>query len=409
MALGDLSNWLDEFDKPDKFIWYVKRLSANDTLANKAHQAGPYVPKHFLFDIFPGLNKPDQKNPRVSVDVFIDSHADRVTATAIWYNSKVFGDGTRNEARMTNFGGKESALLNPESTGALTVFAFALDERKAATSCHVWVCDESIEEDLIEERIGPVEPKQAVFWEPGIGRPDLFRIPARADCYLTLAETPPAWLAKFPSGAEIIRKAVELRPVKLLKPDMRLMKRRKCEYEVFQSVEEAFFLPKIKGGFGSIKDFVGMAQSVLQSRKSRAGNSLELHAHEIFMEEGLKPLVDFQHKPVIEGGKIPDFLFPSATAYADMAFPATKLRMLAAKTTVKDRWRQVLNEANRIETKHLLTLQEGVSEGQFKEMQDAKVQLVVPEELHDSYPKAVRPHLITLESFLGDVRLLNLP
>jgi hypothetical protein len=49
--------------------------------------------------------------------------------------------------------------------------------------------------------------------------------------------------------------------------------------------------------------------------------------------------------------------------------------MLAAKTTVKDRWRQVLNEANRIETKHLLTLQEGVPEGQFTEMQDAKVNL----------------------------------
>ncbi|RUV57362.1 type II restriction endonuclease [Mesorhizobium sp. M1A.F.Ca.IN.022.02.1.1] len=409
MALGDLSNWLDEFDKPNAYIWYVKRLSANDTLANRAHQAGPYVPKGFLFDIFPALRNPHVKNPRVQIEVFIDSHADHVTATAIWYNGKVFGDGTRNEARITNFGGKESPLLNPESTGALTVFAFALGADKAATSCHVWVCDESIEEDLIEERIGPVDPKQAVFWEPGVGRPDLFHVPARADCRLKLTEIPPAWLTKFPSGAEVIRKAVELRPVKLLKPDDRLMKRRKCEYEVFQSVEEAFFLPKIKGGFSTIKDFVGMAQSILQSRKSRAGNSLELHAHEIFMEEGLKPFVDFQHKPVIEGGKIPDFLFPSAVAYDDLSFPASRLRMLAAKTTVKDRWRQVLNEANRIETKHLLTLQEGVSEGQFKEMQEAKVQLVVPEELHEAYPKSVQPHLVTLEGFVGDIRLTALP
>jgi hypothetical protein len=83
--------------------------------------------------------------------------------------------------------------------------------------------------------------------------------------------------------------------------------------------------------------------------------------------------------------------------------------MLAAKTTCKDRWRQVINEADRIETKHLLTLQEGVSEGQFKEMQDAKVQLVVPEELHKSFPKEVQPHLMTLESFLADIRLISLP
>ena len=83
--------------------------------------------------------------------------------------------------------------------------------------------------------------------------------------------------------------------------------------------------------------------------------------------------------------------------------------MLTAKTTCKDRWRQVLNEANRIPQKHLLTLQEGVSEGQFREMHEAGVQLVVPLGLHDSYPESVRPHLITLESFIGDVRLLSIP
>lgn len=118
--------------------------------------------------------------------------------------------------------------------------------------------------------------------------------------------------------------------------------------------------------------------------------------------------MDFVHRPVIEGGKRPDFLFPTLTAYENPAFPANRLRMLAAKTTCKDRWRQVLNEASRIATKHLLTLQEGVSEGQFREMQEAGVQLVVPLGLHDSYPEAVRPHLVDFESFLGDVRLLNL-
>ena len=83
--------------------------------------------------------------------------------------------------------------------------------------------------------------------------------------------------------------------------------------------------------------------------------------------------------------------------------------MLAAKTTCKDRWRQVLNEASRVPTKHLLTLQEGVSEGQFSEMREADVRLVVPADLHDAYPKAVRPHLLTFGGFLGEVRGLNLP
>lgn len=82
--------------------------------------------------------------------------------------------------------------------------------------------------------------------------------------------------------------------------------------------------------------------------------------------------------------------------------------MLAAKTTCKDRWRQVINEASRIPVKHLLTLQEGVSEGQFREKQEAGIRLVVPAGLHDSYPGSVRPHLVSFESFIGDVRLLNL-
>jgi hypothetical protein len=80
--------------------------------------------------------------------------------------------------------------------------------------------------------------------------------------------------------------------------------------------------------------------------------------------------------------------------------------MLAVKTTCRDRWRQVLNEADRIATKHLLTLQEGVSEGQFREMTDARIQLVVPEPLISAFPKSIQPHLQSLESFIGDVRLI---
>jgi hypothetical protein len=187
------------------------------------------------------------------------------------------------------------------------------------------------------------------------------------------------------------------------------IRRRICEYELFRTIEQAVHLPKIAQGFDSVDGFIGLAQTILKSRKSRSGSSLEIHAREIFTEEGLRSGIEFQHRPVIEGGKRPDFLFPSQAAYEDVAFPAARLRMLAAKTTCKDRWQQVINEANRIRTKHLLTLQEGVSEAQFGEMQEAGVQLVVPAGIHESYPAAVRPHLLTFESFIADIRLINLP
>jgi len=80
--------------------------------------------------------------------------------------------------------------------------------------------------------------------------------------------------------------------------------------------------------------------------------------------------------------------------------------MLAVKTTCKDRWRQILNEADKIPRKHLLTLQEGVSENQFDEMTQANVMLVVPEPLIIKFPENVRPKLLTLERFIDMVRHL---
>ncbi|RYE95517.1 MAG: type II restriction endonuclease, partial [Oxalobacteraceae bacterium] len=74
MPVGDITDWLDEHSGPE-FVWYVKRLAANDTLANNTHQAGPYIPREFLFGIFPALKRQDEKNPDVRFDLYIDSHA----------------------------------------------------------------------------------------------------------------------------------------------------------------------------------------------------------------------------------------------------------------------------------------------------------------------------------------------
>ncbi len=410
MAIADVADWATEFTKRGT-IWFAKRLAANDTLATHAHQAGPYIPKEFLFEVFPTLHQPKAQNPDHWFDLYIDSHSDHQKVRAVWYNNKFWGNGTRNETRLTNFGGAKSALLDPDSTGAIAVFVFILDKNGMAAECHAWVCTHATEEDVFEERLGPLEPKTYVSWKPGtLAAPNLLAIAERPreTCQLSEDEIPAAWRKKFPSGEEIIRKTLELRPPIGMNPDVRLIKRRKCEYEIFQSIEHAYYLPRIRKGFVSIDGFVGLAQSILQSRKSRSGNSLEFHAREIFSEEGLKSGTDFVHRPVIERGKRPDFIFPSVTAYENAKYPKKNLRMLAAKTTCKDRWRQILNEADRVTLKHLLTLQEGVSQGQFREMKEAGVQLVVPTGLHSAYPKEIRPHLLSFESFISEIRLLNL-
>lgn len=410
MPAGDLTDWLDDHSVPE-FVWYVKRLSGNDTLANGSHQAGPYIPKEFLFGIFPSLENGDEKNPDVRFDLYIDSHADHRQVRAVWYNNKFHGNpkGGRNETRVTGFGGGASALLDPESTGALTVFAFRRAAPPEVSNCHVWICRHETEEDSVEERVGPVEPGKWLIWPSSQGVfPSLLATSlTRTSCWLDDTEIPATWRAKFPSGADIIRKAVELRSDASLDPDRRLLRRRECEFEIFRSVEQAIELPNIIAGFTTVDGFIARAQTILQRRKARSGRSLELHTREIFIEERLVEGTHFAHQPISEDGKTPDFLFPSAAAYHDPFFPPDQLRMLAVKTTCKDRWRQILNEADHIPEKHLLTLQEGVSETQFREMTNAGVKLVVPAGLTDKFPKSVQPHLQSLESFIGDVRLLT--
>src|SRR6185503_18888999 len=155
MPTTELTDWLDEFGGAD-FVWYVKRLSGNDTLANGTHQYGPHLKKEFLFELFPAINRIDIKNPDVRFALYLDSHPDYRRARAVYYNNKFHGNpkSGRNETRITNLGGATSALLDPESTGALTIFAFEIDASGLAIACHVWVCRHATEEDIVEERIG---------------------------------------------------------------------------------------------------------------------------------------------------------------------------------------------------------------------------------------------------------------
>ena len=122
MALTDVTEWMDEFGRPG-FVWYAKRLSANDTLATGGHQAGPYVPKECLFDIFPTLNNPQAENPDHRFNLYIDSHSDHRMVRAVWYNNRVRGQGTRNRDAVDWVRRAHSrALLDPDSTGCTLLF-----------------------------------------------------------------------------------------------------------------------------------------------------------------------------------------------------------------------------------------------------------------------------------------------
>jgi len=373
--------------------WYmfIKRLAGNDTLATDSHQAGPYIPKAVMFSLFPSIDV-SQDNPDATFYAEINSHSlPARTVRAVWYNKK-----SRDETRFTNWGGIKSPMLDPDSTGSIAIFAFQKDDGRDPIGCHIWICNIA-EEQCLEELFGPVEPAQTIFLRHGKPLLEKGAPSVALPCWLTDRTIPPAWRKNFPSGAEIVSMSVSLRSLAGYSADDRLLQRRECEYQIFRSIEEFSVMPRIANGFSSVDDFIEYSNSVNNRRKSRSGRSLELQLARIFNEES----VSYAHGEVSEENKKPDFLFPSAESYRSGIKP---LWMLAAKTTCKDRWRQILNEADKIPKKHLLTLQLGISENQFAEMDRAGVILVVPRKNHKSYPKSIRPKLLELRTFISQVK-----
>lgn len=426
MPVTDLPDWVGEQASPNN-VWYVKRLAANDTRATKSKQYGPYIPKDLLFRVLPSLVRETRPNPDALIEACVDSHPDRRTVRVVWYNNKRTGQRvpgqvghnsraaddpmppTRDEARITRWGGVRSALIDPDSTGALAVFVFAGSGTGGdARALHVWITEGSYQEEIIEDIVGPVEPGRGLLWHPG-ALSDGGVSPGRflTSCSMTREQIPEVWLRRFPRPDEFVLRAVELRALQDQPADERLLRRRKCEFEIFRSVEREIELPMISGQFTSLDDFLDRSKTILQRRKKRSGRSLELHVRAILLEESFVEGLDFSHDLPSDRRLRPDFLFPSQAAYRDPSFPAERLRMLAAKTTLKERWGQVLREADRIPTKHVLTLQEGVSESDYRELTNAGIVLVVPQALHQRYPRPVRPWLMTLEAFLAEVRLLS--
>lgn len=392
MPLTDFISWLEEVSARD-YIVYAKQLSRNDTQATGGHQSGPYIPKDIAFSVFPDLQTDTEANPRRGLSFYIDSHIgpQRSEAKMIYYRSK-------NEARMTGFGG--SVLLDSESAGMIAVFAFDSGARR----CKIWVIDNEMDEAYFDSFYGEIHPKKgSVILKYGTRNTQNLLSPPM-DCKLSPNEILPEWHKKFPTPTEMFEMAMARRPLSDQNPDIRIHKRRECETEIFHSIEEARFASLIQNRYSNVSELVSAVYPVIQARRARSGRSLELHVKKILLEEELVEDTDFSHEPVIEGGKKPDFLFPSKSAYENLAFPDDKLRMLAVKTTLKDRWRQILDEAGRIRSKHLLTMGTRISRRQFDQMVKAKVQLVVPKKLHTGYLDEIKPHLMTLEDFIAEIR-----
>src|SRR5690606_10029713 len=125
--------------------------------------------------------------------------------------------------------------------------------------------------------------------------------------------------------------------------------------KLFRRLERKIVEERLKKGFLNGNDtdvdgFIHFSLSVQNRRKSRAGYALENHLEALFNKHSLL----FSRTVETENKSKPDFLFPGGQSYHNLLFPSELLTMLGVKTSCKDRWRQILSEASRVEKKHLL-------------------------------------------------------
>jgi len=335
-------------------VAYCKYLAANDTKATKSHQSGYLISKS-AWKLF--LTKEPMQRKNLKVKVTIKWQHDVETKSVFTY----YG-AAKNEFRLTRFGRK-----------------FPFREKNNVGDLLILCKKDNSHFELLKQFNSYLNSLSTDF-------------PTTSELALNAREC-------YNDTFKVTSKNIEA------DPDKEILEWLKAEYELFKVIENDRYKKGFTSRFTTVEEFLEAANKFLQRRKSRAGWSLEHHLVEIFRIFDLQ--FDFGRRVKTEGNKKPDFLFPGNIAYQSKKFNANKLVMLAAKTTCKDRWRQILNEADKIKTKHLFTLQQGISENQLKEMYKCKVQLVVPKAYLHHFPKSYQNRIWTLAQFIKYVQRIQ--
>ena len=188
-------------------------------------------------------------------------------------------------------------------------------------------------------------------------------------------------------------------------PDSALMAWVDHEYAMFRRLEARIVGKDIlvgwtaEDGSADVDAFLRYSLGVQNRRKSRVGYGFEHHLGAIFDAWELR----YDKQVRTETKKTADFIFPGKTQYFDKTFSVGLLTMLAAKSSCKERWSQILSEADRIEHKHLVTLEPGISVAGTNRMWEAKVQLVVPNRIRESYKTKQQDWLMSVQEFVDMV------
>ena len=368
---------------------FCKFISANDAGKTGGHQSGFYIPKNSIPLMF---DKPGIKGENKEKLIKIKWQSGFETDSRFIY----YGTGTRNEYRLTRFG-RGFPYLTDENVGNLLILSQIEDDYYDG---FILTTDDEIEEFFTAFNLSPSETNRLIERKITVTSEDKL-----LQCFLNFiskikVDFPPTFeLAQNARNCYNLAYSITNNHV-ISNPDNSILKWIETEYELFKTFENQRYNQRIQTPFESVETLIDFANTILNRRKSRAGKSLEHHLSEVFSITKL----NFDAQSVTEENKKPDFIFPNSEAYHNPKFSNENLVFLASKTTCKDRWRQILNEADRIKTKHLFTLQQGISKNQLVEMYNYNVCLVVPKPYISTYPVEFKDKILTLDNFICHVK-----
>lgn len=148
-----------------------------------------------------------------------------------------------------------------------------------------------------------------------------------------------------------------------------------------------------------VRNFIPLYQVMLnasQQRRTRVGTGFEAHIRRM-LEAGHIP----HEEQAVVSTRRPDFVLPNKVLYANRSADAL---VLAAKTTLRERWKQVPMEQRNC-TVFLATMDEKVTISAVREMAGLQISLVVPEAFKSKgtvIEYAKESNVFTFKEFFGE-------
>src|SRR5690606_13384148 len=389
-ALADISDQL-----------FVKKLSRNDTSwADDAgkHQAGFYVPHHIrTAGFFPTLVADNPDKP----------HIFRANCDVLWPQT---GETTHSNIRHYSNKGSEAHFtrLPKPLFQSLTPASLLLTGRfkHQTAGCHYWIV-------VLDSASEEAELLETVFDLRSDFHYRLFDATCFADAAQLQKDEKQELIDRLqhairtgsietilreygiPEPADIATEAREswlqargldsLDPWSLPNPGDAIMAiSRDVEFSLYRRYElrrrAAELLAIVANGNDLVTrivhrfaDIDRVFLSASQQRKTRAGRSFEYHIANCFAAGRIRFV-----EQAVTGGRRPDFVMPDLKTLRDRKRNSLDALVLAAKTTLRERWKQVSSERLNCEV-FLATVDDRVAINSIREMADAGIQLVVPE------------------------------